>query len=147
MDFGGFDSSIILILMGGIPRPIGDFPGSLNQAMLVGVMLVGRFGVRETRSSTSPSPRGGSEEGDQARRSLVSDLHVIFKCLFGREFRFNVLSKHSRTTVASSRRVETDVRQHLRQDAPLRAASRHFAPLRAASRRFALLSFAFTVYV
>ena len=36
MDFGGFDSSIILTLRGGIPRPIGDFPESLSQAMLVG---------------------------------------------------------------------------------------------------------------
>ena len=36
VDFGGFDSSIILILRGGIPRPIGDFPESLSQAMLVG---------------------------------------------------------------------------------------------------------------
>ena len=36
MDFRGFDSSIILILRGGIPRPIGDFPESLSQAMLVG---------------------------------------------------------------------------------------------------------------
>ena len=47
MIFRGFDSSIILNLRGGIPRPIGDFPGILNQAMLVGVMLVGRLGVFE----------------------------------------------------------------------------------------------------
>ena len=26
MDFGGFDSSIILKLRGGIPRPTGNFP-------------------------------------------------------------------------------------------------------------------------
>ena len=45
MDFRGFDSSIILILRGGIPRPIGDFPEGLSQAMLVGVTLVGRLGV------------------------------------------------------------------------------------------------------
>ena len=45
MDFSGFDSSIILILRDGIPRPMGDFPESLTQAMLVGVMLVGRLGV------------------------------------------------------------------------------------------------------
>ena len=42
MDFRGFDPSIILSLRGGIPRPIGDFPESLTQSMLVGVMLVGR---------------------------------------------------------------------------------------------------------
>ena len=45
VDFGGFDSSIILILRGGIPRPIGDFPKSSSQAMLVGAMFVGRLGV------------------------------------------------------------------------------------------------------
>ena len=30
---------------GGIPRPIGYFPESLSQAILVGIMLVGRLGV------------------------------------------------------------------------------------------------------
>ena len=45
VDFRGFDSSIILIQRGGIPRFIGDFPESLIQAMLEGVMLVGRLGV------------------------------------------------------------------------------------------------------
>ena len=35
VDFRGFDSCMILILRGGIPRPIGDFPESLTQAMLV----------------------------------------------------------------------------------------------------------------
>ena len=37
LDFRGFDSSIIL---GGIPRPIGDFPESLSQRI-----LAGRLGV------------------------------------------------------------------------------------------------------
>ena len=45
VDFKGFDSSIILILRGEILRPIGDFPESLSQALLVGVMLVGRSGA------------------------------------------------------------------------------------------------------
>ena len=43
--FGGFDSSVILILMGGIPMSIGNFPEGLSQATLVGIMLVGRLGV------------------------------------------------------------------------------------------------------
>ena len=42
MDFRGFDSSIILILRGGILVSIGDFPESLSQTILVGIMLVGR---------------------------------------------------------------------------------------------------------
>ena len=36
VDFRGFDSSIILISRDGILRPMGDFPESLSQAMLVG---------------------------------------------------------------------------------------------------------------
>ena len=47
VDFRGFDSSTILILRGGIPRPIGDFLESLSRAMLVGTMLVGRLGVKK----------------------------------------------------------------------------------------------------
>ena len=46
MDFGGSDSRIILILRGGIPRPAGNFPESLSQGFLVGIILVGRLGVR-----------------------------------------------------------------------------------------------------
>ena len=45
LDFGGFDSSAILILRSEIPRPVGDFPESLSQAILAGVILVGRLGV------------------------------------------------------------------------------------------------------
>ena len=51
VDFRGFDSSIILIQRGGTPRLIGDFPESLSQAMLVGVMLIGRLDVRSIHSS------------------------------------------------------------------------------------------------
>ena len=35
LDFRGFDSSIILISMGGILRPTGNFPEVLSQAILV----------------------------------------------------------------------------------------------------------------
>ena len=45
MDSGGFDSSIILIYRGGILLSMGDLPENLNQARLVGIMLVGRLGV------------------------------------------------------------------------------------------------------
>ena len=43
--FRGFDSSVILILRGGILMSIGYLPESFSQAMLVGVMLVGKLGV------------------------------------------------------------------------------------------------------
>ena len=45
VDFRGFDSSIILILRGGILMSIGEFPESLSQRILVGISLVGRLGV------------------------------------------------------------------------------------------------------
>ena len=45
LDFGGFDSSLILILSAGILRPMGNFSESLSRAILVGIMLVGRLGV------------------------------------------------------------------------------------------------------
>ena len=45
LDFRGFDASITSILRGGIPRPIGNFPESLSQAILVGRILVGRLGL------------------------------------------------------------------------------------------------------
>ena len=48
LDFRGFDSNIILILRGGILMSIGDFPESLSQAILAGILLVGRLGVRPT---------------------------------------------------------------------------------------------------
>ena len=61
VDFGGFDSSIMFCLMGGIPRPIGDFPESLSQAMLVGIMLVGRLGVLISRRSSPEGLAAGGE--------------------------------------------------------------------------------------
>ena len=45
LDFRGFDSSVILMLRGGLPRPIGDFPESLSQAISAGIVLLGRLGV------------------------------------------------------------------------------------------------------
>ena len=41
LDFGGFDSSIILILRGGMLMSIRNFAESLSQGILVGIILVG----------------------------------------------------------------------------------------------------------
>ena len=43
--FGGFDSSIILISRGGIPRAIGNFPEIMSQRIFVWIILVGRLGA------------------------------------------------------------------------------------------------------
>ena len=59
VDFSGFDSSIMLIYRGRIPRHIGNFPEDLTQAMLVGTMLVGRLGVIHL-ARTDQGPRTGT---------------------------------------------------------------------------------------
>ena len=45
LDSGGFDSSIISVVRGGIPRPIGEFLEMLGQRVSVGITLVGRLGA------------------------------------------------------------------------------------------------------
>ena len=45
LDFRGCYSSRILILRGGNLMSTGDFPESLSQGILVGVILLGRLGV------------------------------------------------------------------------------------------------------
>ena len=57
LDFRGFDSSRTLIARGGIPRPIGNFPKSLSQAILVGIIVVGRLGVKQIASHVHPCGR------------------------------------------------------------------------------------------
>ena len=52
LDFRGFDSSIMLIIRGGIPRPIRNFPESLSQAMLV---VPGSTARRMPRARRAPS--------------------------------------------------------------------------------------------
>ena len=60
-DFTGFDSNIILISRGEIPRPIGNVQGSLSQAILAGIILV-TFRTGQVRArfekKTEPSSFG-----------------------------------------------------------------------------------------
>ena len=53
MDLRGFDSGIISILRGGIPKPVGSFPESLSQRILVGMILVGRLGAERQQRALS----------------------------------------------------------------------------------------------
>ena len=62
-----FDSSRILILRGGILMSIGDFPESLSQAILVGIMLLGRFVVK--------SPRRRRGKGAPTRSDFGRERH------------------------------------------------------------------------
>ena len=57
LDFGGLDSSRILILRGGILRSVGNLPESLSQGILLGIILVGRLGVSEGRARRHVLPR------------------------------------------------------------------------------------------
>ena len=51
LDSRGFYSSIILIIRGGTLMSIVDFPESLSHRILVGIILVGRLGVPESRAA------------------------------------------------------------------------------------------------
>ena len=45
MDFIGFDSSIMLIVRGGVLMPTENFTEVLSQGILAGIILAGRFAV------------------------------------------------------------------------------------------------------
>ena len=81
MDFRGFDSSIILSLMGGIPRPMGNFPESLSQAILVGIILVGRLGIisvlREVREVEGLAPGEGLAAGGPIKNNIIIIIITI----------------------------------------------------------------------
>ena len=58
LDFGGFDSSIILSLRGGTPKPTGNSPERLSQEILERRFLVGGLGVSMSAPvSVSALPR------------------------------------------------------------------------------------------
>ena len=63
MDVRVFDSSMILIVRGGISRPTGDFPESWTQAMLLGMILVGRLAVAPPLHAAGREEQGLPEGG------------------------------------------------------------------------------------
>ena len=74
MDFRGFDSSIVLIQRGGILMSTGNCSKSLTQAMVVGVMLVGRLGVSSTLIFVQ------KEEYEENNNISIKLINVIRKC-------------------------------------------------------------------
>ena len=56
LDFRGFDSSILLSLRCGILMSIGDVQNVLSQQILVGIILVGRLGVRHHQTGCYSRP-------------------------------------------------------------------------------------------
>ena len=71
LDFRGSDSSIILVLRGGFPSPIGKLLVSLSQAILVGIILVGRLDVPHRAClccrQMSPARGGGADAAIKKR--------------------------------------------------------------------------------
>ena len=76
VDFGGFDSSIMLILRGGIPRPIGDFPESLSRAMLVGTTSVGIMSVGRSGARLRGTPGRGGLSHDIADLQFDVEIRI-----------------------------------------------------------------------
>ena len=70
VDFRGFDSSVILILRGGITRSIGDFPESLTQAMLVGCNVSREIGRTETKRCLAKGLFGADLERGNRRMTF-----------------------------------------------------------------------------
>ena len=57
LDFRVFDSSIILVLRGGILIPQGDFPETLSEPILAGIIFVGRLLLRRPFSVAAGARR------------------------------------------------------------------------------------------
>ena len=53
LDFRGFDSRGVLILMGGIILSIGNLPETMSRRILAGIILVGRSGDYLSRDNLS----------------------------------------------------------------------------------------------
>ena len=77
----GFDSSRILILRVGIPRPIGNFPEQLSQGILAGITLVGRSGVRAQRCSDARREDASMPEHNHSDDHFtILSICCIFRC-------------------------------------------------------------------
>ena len=63
----GFDFGIILILRGGIPGPTGNSPESLSQAILAGIISVGRLGVIWLRTNGVNTNGAAAKEMNSGR--------------------------------------------------------------------------------
>ena len=94
VDFGGFDSSTILILRDGILGPIGDFAESLSQAMLVGIML-GRLGVESSEGGNDTVVNPHRDQTHQFEFFRAYPLIEIRQAVPCREIRGNSIAVNS----------------------------------------------------
>ena len=81
--FRGFDSSIILIKRSKIPRSMGKFRKSLSQAMLVGIMLVGRLGVTASvlTASATATVHASLRASRRKQQNKKTSCGVSLRCL------------------------------------------------------------------
>ena len=106
LDFGGFDSSIILILRGETLMPKGDFPEMSSRQILGGIILVGRFGRRvrgriSLRTATEDlAPTFYSELRIDSRKTflLFSFLFILFLFFFFFKHGFKICPRTLRGT-------------------------------------------------
>ena len=69
------------MLRGGIPRPIGNYPENVSQAILVGIILVGRLAVSKLCRKRAAGRQRGRDPED---RSGV-DTEVPRPCRYRRD--------------------------------------------------------------
>ena len=94
LDFRGFDSGIISILMGAIPKPIGNLPESLSRRVLVGRIFVGA--VRCSTGMLSPAQIVPARSSIRAWYSMklkrvTSTVQVVFCVYVVMLFKFHYL--------------------------------------------------------
>ena len=73
MGFRGFDSSIILILRGGIPRPIGNFPEEIESTNLSRHNLRREIGRSATQDGWAPGQEAQQAPDAQDAQRVVGD--------------------------------------------------------------------------
>ena len=74
-DFRGFDSSMILTSRGGILTSIGCIPEMLSREILLGTILVGRFGRTSCRAARQQRLRARPGDLAQVRQTTKPQLN------------------------------------------------------------------------
>ena len=82
LDFGGFDSSRILILRGGIPMSKGNFLEMLSQRISAGIILAGRLGVPPSTPVDPPASTFLSPRETLPRTLLPAACRCMFCLLY-----------------------------------------------------------------
>ena len=83
MDFIGFDSSILLIVRGGIPRPIGKFPGKFEPSNLSRDNVSRETGRRQAgRKEGRQAAQAAQQQGSQTARHRAGRANNLYHRCF-----------------------------------------------------------------